>query len=48
MTHLNGSRTVECIENDLGLDMRDHSAVVASLKKQGIWDCISAERVSAM
>jgi len=48
VTHLNGSRTVECIENDLGLDMRDHSAVVASLKKQGIWDCISAERVSAM
>ena len=48
VTHLNGSRTVECIENDLGLDMKDHNAVIQSLKKQGIWDAVAAERVSAM
>ena len=48
VTRLDGSKSVECIENDLGLDMRDHAAVLTRLKEQGIWDAVAAERVSAL
>eukprot|EP00966_Prymnesium_polylepis_P261791 6047371-Prymnesium_polylepis.1 len=48
VTRLNGTKTVECIEDDLGLNMRDHAAVLKRLKAQGIWDAVAAERVSSL
>jgi len=38
VSHLDGSQTVECIEDDLGLDLHDHAAVIKKLKAQGVWD----------
>ena len=48
MTHKDGSKTVECIEQDLGLDLKDHGAVLTALKRQGLWDAVAAERVSSI
>ena len=48
VTHKDGSKTVECIEQDLGLNLKDHGAVIEAFKKQGIWDAIAAERVSSL
>jgi len=36
VTHPDGRQTVECINNDLGLDLSDPAAIAASLKAQGI------------
>ena len=44
VTHLDGSQSVECIEDDLGLDVGDHAAVIRQLKKQGLWDVQSVSR----
>ena len=34
VTRLDGQQTVECIENDLGLDLSDYAAVLGALKSQ--------------
>jgi len=36
VTHPDGRQTVECINNDLGLDLSDPAAIAASLQAQGI------------
>jgi len=38
VTHPDGRQTVECINNDLGLDLSDPKAIAASLRAQGV-DC---------
>lgn len=47
VTHPDGRQTVECINNDLGLDLSDPEAIAASLKNQGI-DVGSVETVGKM
>ena len=47
VTHPDGRQTVECINNDLGLDLNDPEAIAANLKKQGI-DVGSVETVGKM
>ena len=44
VTHLDGTQSVECINDDLGLDMGDHAAVLKKLKAQGIWDVKAVSR----
>ena len=44
VTHLDGTQSVECIDDDLGLDMTDHAAVLRKLKAQGIWDVKAVSR----
>jgi Ca2+-binding EF-hand superfamily protein len=36
VTHPDGTQTVECINNDLGLDLSDPEAIAAKLREQGI------------
>jgi len=36
VTHKDGTQTVECINNDLGLDLSDPAAIAASLRAQGV------------
>jgi Ca2+-binding EF-hand superfamily protein len=36
VTHPDGRQTVECINNDLGLDLSDPAAIAASLRAQGV------------
>uniref|UniRef100_A0A7S3NJF0 EF-hand domain-containing protein n=1 Tax=Aureoumbra lagunensis TaxID=44058 RepID=A0A7S3NJF0_9STRA len=40
VTHTNGTQSVECIEDDQGLDTSDSSHMIARLKRQGI-DAVS-------
>lgn len=47
VTHPDGRQTVECINNDLGLDLSDPEAIKASLEAQGI-DVGSVETVGKM
>jgi len=44
VTHLDGSQTVESIDDDLGLDFSDHALVLKKLKRQGVWDAVVATR----
>ena len=36
VTHPDGSQTVECINDDLGLDLNDPAAIQAKLQEQGV------------
>jgi Ca2+-binding EF-hand superfamily protein len=36
VTHADGTQTVECINNDMGLDLSDPKAIAASLRSQGV------------
>mmetsp|Transcript_47795 Transcript_47795/g.89051 ORF Transcript_47795/g.89051 Transcript_47795/m.89051 type:complete len:326 (+) Transcript_47795:62-1039(+) len=36
VTHKDGTQTVECINNDLGLDLSDPQAIAANLRAQGV------------
>lgn len=46
VTHLDGTQTIESIDDNLGLDLTDQAAVLSKLKKQGIWDVVYAVELS--
>ena len=43
VTHLDGTQSIESIDENLGLDLTNQAAVLSKLKKQGIWDVVYVE-----